>query len=231
MSFWTYIQGFVVVEPMGRTQEEKRYILETVLAHLPRVSGSEGDMNIHIIQKSGYNSFSSHDELGYRTENLIDEYGRGRHGHLKTQSKYYLLLEGSLRDVTYLIGIRMLSKWLCRLAKRIEISDILLEISGWDGHMLMKNEKPFLSMYEWPSWCRDYVKHDTENWCEYLMWKYDSDVEYDMDNLVAHCQCGEPVSGDEKYCRSCGAKLIFDPDKDNELISQLNEKRKEIPTR
>lgn len=51
MSYWTYINGTITVRPMGRTQPEKRYILETVLNHLPRVTGSEGDMNTYIIQK------------------------------------------------------------------------------------------------------------------------------------------------------------------------------------
>lgn len=35
MSWWTYVHGIVVVKPMGRTQAEKRYILDTVLEHLP----------------------------------------------------------------------------------------------------------------------------------------------------------------------------------------------------
>lgn len=42
MSWWTYINGSIVVYPMGRTQPEKKYILDTVLAHLPLVTGSEG---------------------------------------------------------------------------------------------------------------------------------------------------------------------------------------------
>ena len=46
MSSWTYINGTVTVCPMGRTQPEKRYILETVLNHLPRVTGSGGDMDV-----------------------------------------------------------------------------------------------------------------------------------------------------------------------------------------
>ena len=59
MSWWTYINGTITVEPMGRTQAEKRYILETVLNHLPIVTGSERDMEVHIIQKDGHNSSSS----------------------------------------------------------------------------------------------------------------------------------------------------------------------------
>ena len=39
MSWWTYIHGTIVVSPTGRTQAEKRYVLDTVLDHLPRVTG------------------------------------------------------------------------------------------------------------------------------------------------------------------------------------------------
>ena len=51
MSYWTYVNGNIIVSPMGRTQAEKRYILETVLDHLPLVTGSEKNMNVYIIQK------------------------------------------------------------------------------------------------------------------------------------------------------------------------------------
>ena len=59
MSHWAYIRGTITVEPLGRTQPEKRYILDTVLDHLPRVSGSEEDMNVYAIQKKGYNGSCS----------------------------------------------------------------------------------------------------------------------------------------------------------------------------
>lgn len=54
MSCWSYITGWVQVQPMGRTQEEKDYILKTVLNHLPVVQGSEEDMYVHIIKAGGY---------------------------------------------------------------------------------------------------------------------------------------------------------------------------------
>ena len=54
MSHWSYIQGVITVQPMGQTQPQKRYILETVLNHLPRVTGSEGDMDVYITQLNGH---------------------------------------------------------------------------------------------------------------------------------------------------------------------------------
>ena len=100
MSSWTYINGTVTVCPMGRTQPEKRYILETVLNHLPRVTGSGGDMDVYIIQKNGYNGLCSCDEFGEVTNNLVDKYGyksRSR-GCLRTQDEYILVVNAALRD-------------------------------------------------------------------------------------------------------------------------------------
>ena len=93
MSYWTYINGTITVRPMGRTQPEKRYILETVLNHLPRVTGSEGDMNTYIIQKNGYNSSCSCDEFGEVTNNLVD-----RIGILEDVGASYILLRSFEND-------------------------------------------------------------------------------------------------------------------------------------
>lgn len=76
MSRWTYVHGTITVRPMGRTQAEKRYILETVLDHLPVVTGSEGDMDVYIVQPKGYESSSSCDEFGNSTNNLFDRYNQ-----------------------------------------------------------------------------------------------------------------------------------------------------------
>lgn len=63
MSSWTYVNGTIVVSPLGRTQHEKRYILETVLEHLPVVTGSEIDMEVYVIQKRGHNHTRYSDEF------------------------------------------------------------------------------------------------------------------------------------------------------------------------
>lgn len=61
MSSWTYITGTITVSPIGRTQAEKRYILDTVLAHLPIVK----DMDVYVIQKNGHNSSCFYDAFEY----------------------------------------------------------------------------------------------------------------------------------------------------------------------
>ena len=180
MSYWTYINGTVTVRPMGRTQAEKRYILETVLDHLPFVTGSERNMNVYIIQKNGYNASSSHTELGVYGGYL----GWDKNNlSLKTQDEYILVVEGSLRDRMFEQTYREFQKWLCRLAKRVGIEDVLVEIKAYDKSTIVRNVNDIYGkMFEDPSWYRK--KGDDEfkepNWCEYLMWDRAKDYDYPM---------------------------------------------------
>lgn len=168
MSYWTYINGVITVSPMGRTQAEKRYVLETVLDHLPIVTGSERNMDVYIIQKNGESTISSCDEFGFTTNNLTDRGGfKTRDGWLRCQDEYILVVNGSLRDRDFERTFREFTKWLCRLSKRVIVKNILVDIdSDFDG-FLFKDRKPYYEMFETPSW----VDEDSYNWCEYLMWE------------------------------------------------------------
>ena len=170
MSQWSYVRGTITVEPMGRTQPEKRYILDTVLDHLPRVTGSEGDMNVYVIQKAGHNSSSSCDEFGMNTNNLVTKYGtKSPRGWLETQTHYILAVDGSLRDRTFAETKKEFLKWLCRLAKRVGVQEVLVTVESYDGEMLIRDDEKFRKMEEWPSWSK--MNDDGEPaWCEYLMW-------------------------------------------------------------
>lgn len=191
MSFWTYVHGTVTVHPMGRTQAEKRYILDTVLNHLPIVSGSEKDMNVYVIQKNGYNSSSSCDEFGEVTNNLINSYGAKSRstGWLQTQDEYILVVDGALRDREFEQTYREFIKWLCRLAKRISVEDVLVEVKGYGKSTLIRNtniqrkkyswRKVFDDMFEDPSWCSK-DEFEEPNWCEYLLWDRAKNSDYPM---------------------------------------------------
>ena len=122
MSNWTHITGVITVEPTGCCQAEARYILDMVLAHLPRVPGSEGDMEIYIEQKRGYNYSSTCDEFG-QWSNL----GNGDYGMFDMQTCYLLTVHASLRDTVFQETFRNFQKWLCRLAKRVSVLDLLIE--------------------------------------------------------------------------------------------------------
>lgn len=178
MSSWTYINGTVTVCPMGRTQPEKRYILETVLNHLPRVTGSGGDMDVYIIQKNGYNGLCSCDEFGEVTNNLVDKYGyksRSR-GCLRTQDEYILVVNAALRDREFEEIYREFMKWFVRLCKRVSCEDVLVEIKGCNKSTVIKDrniqrkncsfQSVFHGLFEDPSWCNGTGE---VNWTEFMM--------------------------------------------------------------
>lgn len=187
MSSWTYITGTVTVSPIGRTQPEKRYILDTVLAHLPIVSGSEKDMDVYVIQKNGHNSSCSCDEFGERTNNLTDGYGQKSRvrGWLCTQDEYILVVDAALRDREFNQTYREFMKWLVRLGKRVMIDNILVKISGYDKSTIIKNyrvqnekhsyQNVFFNLFEGTSWVNGEV-----NWCEYMLYPEAKDSNYPM---------------------------------------------------
>lgn len=178
MSYWTHILGVLEVSPMGRTQHEKTYILNTVLDHLPRVTGSEGDMHVIVNVSEDETTSCSHDEFGMRTDNLINWYGdkSRKDGWLRYTDTYYLTIYGNLRDRLFIETFRELQKWLIRLAKRVNVEQIDVTLRADDRkspyHFWYEHGSAYDEMYERPSWAND----DGEPmWCEYLMWERDPD--------------------------------------------------------
>lgn len=159
MSDWTHIRGFIEVVPLGRTQAEKRYILETVLSHLPEVTGSERNMYTHIIQKDGFNCYDSDDEFGEPLE-------KGR----QLQDEYIIVVEGDFRDRILKETKLEFNNWFTTLCKRVFAGKCLIEITdtfGKERELINKDFKDLESLFEEPSWGNEKSK----NWCEYLMWK------------------------------------------------------------
>ena len=177
MSSWTYINGIITVRPMGRTQPEKRYILDTILEHLPYVPGSEGGMETYVIQRNGDDCSSSVDEFDMFTTNAKDNYGRregdDNHGWFRTQSSYFIVVDASLRDTYFEDTLKNFMNWFCRLAKRIGVENVNVAITGHDAEF---NHKRFMltdendimdELEERASWCNDTGE---PAWAEYLMW-------------------------------------------------------------
>lgn len=168
MSWWTFVKGVVEVEVPGRTQAEIRYVLESVLDHLPRVTGSEGDMNVYVSQRAGHNCSSSCDEFGLITNNLKDYEGfkTRNHGWLETQSRYMLTVDGALRDREFEETKREFMKWICRLAKRLNIFSVVVKINDdYSQSMVISRVAPFDQMFEW--------RDDEKRWTSYLLWERD----------------------------------------------------------
>ena len=188
MSMWTHIRGVVEVSVPGRTQAEIDYILQTVLDHLPRVTGSEGDMEIHIVRHDGHNSSCSCDEFQMNTNNLTDIHGgKSNRGWLETQNIYSLTLVGDLRDRKLKETHREFMKWLCRLAKRLHVESVLVNIRGYEESITIDEttwNNPFYEMNEAPSWVKN---GDGEPaWWEYLMWKRWEDTPLPIEHVVKY---------------------------------------------
>lgn len=168
MAQWTYIKGTITVSPMGQTQPEKRYILDTVLSHLPKISSAGEDMTVHVIQAAGYDCSSSCDEFGQRSNLGYNEYG-STYMMFPVQSEYILVVEAALRHYSLNATLREFSNWLCRLSKRVLVTDILVKVSdAWEEKdYLLTDATCWHDMFEKPSWVND---TNVPNWCEYLMW-------------------------------------------------------------
>lgn len=187
MSYWTYVDGVIDVRPMGRTPAESRYILETVLSHLPIVSGSERCMAIEIVDIGCYGS-CSHDEFmqHYRRPNLKGEWRRS----VDSEAEYKLVVTGKLRDRYFSDTHKEFLKWLIRLAKRVWVTGVFVRITGdeighkWENKSTIFNYPDGLhDLLEDPSWACDVPLDEdgfpsSTNWCEYLMW--DRAQDYDM---------------------------------------------------
>ena len=193
MSYWTHVLGAIKVTPMGRTQYEKTYILNTVLDHLPIVSGSEKDMNVLVNVDPYCNSSRNFDEFMQRTNNLRDRYGdRSRaHGWVSVSDYYLLTIIGDLRDRMFNQTFQELQKWLCRLAKRVDVREANISISADDRrepyfiHELSW-DNPYSKMFEEPSWVK---KSDGEpTWCEYLMWERDPYTGLPFDHVYKYVE-------------------------------------------
>ena len=187
MSHWTHVLGAVRVSPMGRTQPEKRYVLDTVLEHLPRVTGSEGDMEVWVTQGGGGEESCSCDEFDMRTDKATDWYGNRdrRHGMHRMDSDYLLTLSGNLRDREFDETFKELQRWLIRLAKRVPIYDLCIKLYAEYGNKtyVIDNGDSYFDMWEVPSW----GKPDEEpNWCEYLMWKRWKDTPLPLEHIYKY---------------------------------------------
>lgn len=156
MSMRTYVRGLIELDVPGRTQAEKDYILQTVIDHLPKVTGSEGDMDIYTIQAYGHDMWSNRDEL----DNLALDF--------KTQSRYFLVLDGSLRDRYYKDTFKELNKFLNRLAKRRIVDWAYVRLNDYglyhSDYTFTNKNNCYGSMFE------------SENpWYDYLMWEWEDD--------------------------------------------------------
>lgn len=153
MSSWTYVQGLIELDVPGRTQAEKNYILQTVIDHLPKVTGSEKSMNIYTIQTAGHDSWQNFDEFYNRVEDF------------RTQSRYFLVLDGNLRDRHYKDTFKELNKFLNRLGKRLMVDSVYVRLYNYEhSHIFTNKNNCYGNMFE-----------NEDPWYSYLMWEFEDE--------------------------------------------------------
>lgn len=153
MSSWTYVQGLIELDVPGRTQAEKNYILQTVIDHLPKVTGSEKSMNIYTIQTAGYDSWQNFDEFYNRVEDF------------RTQSRYFLVLDGKLRDRYYKDTFKELNKFLNRLGKRLMVDSVYVRLYNYEHSHIFTNKND----------CYGKMFENDDPWYNYLMWEFEDE--------------------------------------------------------
>lgn len=153
MSNWTYIRGLIELDVPGRTQAEMDYILQTVIDHLPKVTGSEGAMDIHIVRAYGHNSWQNFDEFYNRVEDF------------KTQSRYFLVLDGNLRDRYYKDTFKELNKFLNRLGKRLMVDSVYVRLYDYNHSHIFTNKND----------CYGKMFENDNPWYNYLMWEFEDE--------------------------------------------------------
>ena len=66
--------------------------------------------------------------------------------------------------------IREFMKWLCRLAKRVIVEDVLVRIWDYESEFLLNERDRFSDMWESPSW--GHSNKDSEPaWWEFMCWE------------------------------------------------------------
>lgn len=152
MSQWTTVIGTIVVDTYSVSNAESIFIAQTVLDHLPKITGSEGDVQMSVQLVSDCNRSRSRNELDVP-----------HHGSMfRTQSNVIITIYGTLRDMSFESTIKDSLKFLNRLSKRLWVDfGTFKVISRDDGRQIdLMDGKTFLSSDEtYGEWYADYLKY------------------------------------------------------------------------
>ncbi len=126
MSLWTYVTGVIEVDTFGRSDAEAMYLAQTVINHLPRITGSEGNAEFYLSRPKGYNCSSNVDERDQCSNLYDDRYRR----MFRTQSRILIAVHGALRDRMFRQTLHETTKMLARLSSRLWIRDCLVRVKS-----------------------------------------------------------------------------------------------------
>lgn len=159
MSQWTYVNGVIKVDTFSRSSAETLYLVQTVVNHLPAISGSEGDVQYYITIENGYNTSSNVDEF-----NNFSNLGNGWTGRrlFEYQSCALITMSGALRDRTFEETLRETTKALARLSSRLFVDECIVLVRSYWNSFVFDN----------PKWMKDM---DVSDWCRDLLWCFEKE--------------------------------------------------------
>lgn len=160
MSNWTYVNGVIEVDTYARSTPEALYKVQTAINHLPRITGSEGDVEFYVNIKHGYCMSSNADEFG-QFSNL---YNNREWNSFETQSRIVITISDELRDRYFDETLKETTLMLSRLGRRLQILNCILAVKGFD--IRQKKMKSFV--FHDPAWLLDMPITD---WTDNLLWK------------------------------------------------------------
>lgn len=137
MSIWTHINGVIEAETFASTNAQALYIVQSVVDHLPKITGSEGNADYFVNLENGYTTST---------------YAGGR-CISKTQSHVLITIHGDLRDRAFEGTLRETTKALARLSKRLFVlSCVVCVESGYSDQNFIFNNKSWLIMQKDSDW-------------------------------------------------------------------------------
>lgn len=135
MSKWVQVVGTIVVDTFAESSAEAMFIAQTVVNHLPKITGSERDVEYYLNLIKDYNSSSNCDEFG-KFSNL---YNCQDFHCFKSQTWVLITLQGSLRDREIQETLKETTKMLNRLSTRLWVRDCIISLHGYDKGYVFDN--------------------------------------------------------------------------------------------
>lgn len=126
MSYWTSVHGIIRVDTFALSDPEAMYRAQTVVNHLPKITGSEGCADVYCIKPEGSNCSSTTDEFDQESNLYSDPYYKT----FDHQSHIIIVLDGNLRDRMFSDTLREVVKWLSRISSRLGVYSCLVSVQG-----------------------------------------------------------------------------------------------------
>ena len=127
MSQWTQVSGVIHIDTFARSTAEAMYLARTIIGNLPRVTGSERDVQFHLNVPEGATYWSGTDEFG-RDSNLYND--PSGEPWFATQPNIVATIHGNLRDRTFRETLREVTIMLNRLSARLYVDRCIISVKG-----------------------------------------------------------------------------------------------------